>query len=212
MATILQPIDFTDKDSKDCVSGENSLYYKPFSVLSVALAAAKKDVLTGVTSGAKIRVLADFTLENVEMFAKVIQGDPAEAGEDWVNDSAQTVFTGLGGIDEGRNVYLNIGDEYFGKLLRDFAIDATNEEIYSPPIFDVKEVLICFVEIKIFQDLIDDSRAPFEGQQILTDKYTKKLKEAKSCHNKFYGDLDENAFFNKPKGGDSTCVRMFFRG
>jgi len=50
MATILQPIDFTDIDSKDCVSGDNSNYYKPFAVTSIALASTTGDILTGVTS------------------------------------------------------------------------------------------------------------------------------------------------------------------
>ena len=211
MATILQPIDFTDIDSKDCVSGDNSNYYKPFAVTSIALASTTGDILTGVTSGAKIKILVDSTTDDVEIFAKVIQGDPDEAGEVWQNNALATVFTGSGGIDEGRNVYLNIGDNYYGKLLRDFKIDPTDVTLVSPPIFQVKEVLICFVEIKIFQDLLQDSRAPFEGQEVLTDKYINKLKEAKLCHDKWLNQLDENAFFDLAKGSDSPCVRMFNR-
>jgi len=211
MATILQPIDFTDIDSKDCVSGDNSNYYKPFAVTSIALASTTGDILTGVTSGAKIKILADSTTDDVEIFAKVIQGDPDEAGEVWQNNALATVFTGSGGIDEGRNVYLNIGDNYYGKLLRDFTIDPTDVTLVNPPIFQVKEVLICFVEIKIFQDLLQDSRAPFEGQEVLTDKYTNKLKEAKLCHDKWLNQLDENAFFDLAKGSDSPCVRTFNR-
>jgi hypothetical protein len=211
MATILQPIDFTDVDSKGCVSGDNSNYYKPFAASSVSIVATKGDILTGVTSGAKIKVLVNITTDDVEIFAKVIQGDPEEAGEVWQNAALATVFTGSGGIDEGRNVYLNIGDDYLGKLYRDFGIDPTDTDLVSPPIFQVKEVLICFVEIKIFQDLLQDSRAPFEGQEVLTDKYINKLKEAKSCHDKWLGQLDENAFYDLPKGTDSPCVRMFNR-
>jgi len=212
MATILKPIDFTDVDSKDCVSGDNHNYYKPFQLTSVAVVAVKNEILIGSVSGAKIKVLKALTVDDFELHAKVVQGDPEEAGEDWVNVGLATVCVGSGGIDEGRNVYLNIGDDYFGKLLRDFDIDPTNEDIYSPPIFQVKEVLICFVEIKIFQDLLQDSRAPFEGQEVLTGKYNDKLKEAKECHNKWYADLDENAFFNTPKGTDSPCIGSFGRG
>jgi len=212
MATILQPIDFTDKDSKDCVSGDNGLYYKPLVLSSVAIVAERNAILTGSISGAKIKVLKKLELTDFELQAKVVYGDPSEDGEDWVNDTSDVVCVGVGGVDEGRNVYLNIGDDYYDNLLRDYDILATDTELSSPPLFSVKEVLICFVEIKIFQDLIDDSRAPFEGQQILTDKYTKKLKEAKECHNKWYSKLDKNAFYDEPKSTDSTVVGYFGRG
>ena len=212
MATILEPIDFTDVDSKDCVSGDNANYYKPFALSGVSIQASEGDILVGSISGAKIKVLTDLTLTDFELKAKVMFGDPDEAGETWENDLSDVVCTGTGGVDEGRNVYLNIGDEYYNNLLREYDILPTNTELASPPIFKVKEVLICFVEIKIFQDLIDDSRAPFEGQQILTDKYTKKLKEAKECHDKWYGKLDENAFYDEPKSTDSTVVGSFGRG
>lgn len=211
MATILKPIDFTDVDSKDCVSGDNYLYYKPFEIDPAVAVAVVDELLTGSISGAIIKVLKDVALDDCELYAKVVKGDPAEAGEDWVNSLSATVATGTGGTDEGRNVYLNIGDDYFGKLLRDHAILPTNTDLSDPPIFQVKEVLICFVEIKIFQDLLSDSRAPFEGQEVLADKYEKKLKEAKECHNKWYTALDENAFFDTPKGTDSPCVGYFGR-
>jgi len=212
MATILQPIDFTDVDSKDCVSGDNSKYYKPFVTSSIALVAVKGDILTGSVSGAKIKVLKNLETNAFELNAKVMWGDPDEGGEDWENESAQVVCTGSGGVDEGRNVYLNIGDEYYDNILRDFDILPTDTDLSSPPIFKVKKVLICYVEVEIFQDLLEDSRAPFEGQQVLTEKFSKKLKEAKECHDKWYSKLDENAFYDEPKSTDSTVVGYFGRG
>jgi len=140
MATILQPIDFTDKDSKDAV---------------------KQD------------------------------------GADWEVS--------------GDNVYLYEGDQYYGKLLRDFAIDPLDADLASPPIYQVKKVLVCYVETLIFRNLIDDARAPYETQEVLIDKYRDKLKNAKECLNKWLTQLDENAFFDTDKGTDSPCVGTFGR-
>ena len=209
--TILNKIDFTDPDSKNCVSGDNDLYYVPFETAGVVLAATEDQILTGQTSGATIKVLKDANIDDLEVFAKVVTGTPEPTGEIWENVSAQTIFTGTGGDNEGTNVYLNLGDEYYQKLLRDFGIDPTDTGLADPPIFQVKRVLICFVEIEIFGDLIDDSRAPYENQEVLIDKYRDKLSNAEKCHDKWMSQLDENAFYDTPKGTDSPCVGTFGR-
>jgi hypothetical protein len=211
MATILQPIDFTDKNSKDSVSGDNSSYYIPFVTTAAVKAASRNDILTGVTSGATIKVLSDVTIGDTEIKAKVLTGDPAEAGEVWQDSGAATVATGTGGIDEGRNVYLRLGDEYYEKLLRDFGILTTDTDLADPPIFQVKRVLMCFVEIEIFGDLIDDARAPYETQEILVDKFRDKRKYAQECHDKWLAQLDENAFYDDVKSTDSPCIGTFGR-
>ena len=140
MATILQPIDFTDSDSKDAVK---------------------------------------------------------QSGADWEVT--------------GDNVYLYEGDQYYGKLLRDFGIASNDVDLATPPIYQVKKVLVCYVEMLIFRNLIDDARAPYETQEILVDKYRDKLKNAKECHDKWLAQLDENAFYDEDKGTDSPCVGTFGR-
>ena len=141
MATILQPIDFLDVDSKNSVSLSSS---------------------------------------------------------DWVSG--------------GDNVFLLEGDGYYSKLLRDYSIDPLDPDLVDPPIYQVKKILICYVETLIFKTLMDDSRAPFEGQQILTDKYSKKLKEAKLCLKNYLSELDENAFTGGDKGTDTPKIGRFGRG
>ena len=141
MATILQPIDFTDVDSKNAVESTKAK---------------------------------------------------------WVNGS-------------GDNVYLAMGDEYYNKLLRDYGIDPTDTDLASPPIYQVKKVLICYVEMEVFRDLLRDSRAPFDGQDILEDKYRQKLDEAKECLKNWLSELDENSFFDKPKSSDTKLVTNFLR-
>ena len=142
MATILQPIDFTDKDAKDAVSSDAT---------------------------------------------------------DYVNGT-------------GDNVYLALGNEYYNKLLRDYGIDSSDTGLADPPIFQVKKVMICFVEMEIFGDLIDDSRATFEGQETLIDKFQNKYDLAKECHEKWLSQLDENAFYDTAKGTDSPVIGRFGRG
>lgn len=212
MSTILQPIDFRDSDSKDCVGGDNSLFYRPFVIDPALVAGSEGDILTGVTSGAKIKLLKDLVVGDFELFAKVMSGEVDEAGEDWQNTDPVTVANGTGGIDEGRNVYLILGDDYYGKLLRDNEIDPTNTDLVLPPLLQIREAMVAFVEIDIFKDLIDDSRAPYEGQTILQEKYRDKLKEAIKCWNKWLGQIDENAFFDLAKGDDSLNIGVMLRG
>lgn len=212
MSTILQPIHFRDSDSKDCVGGTNSVFYRPFSIDPAVAAGTEGDILTGVTSGAKIVLLEDLSVDDFEMFAKVISGEPDEAGEDWQNTDPIVLATGTGGVDEGRNVYLVLGDDYYGKLLRDNGIDPTNVGLVLPPILQIREAMVAFVEMDIFKDLIDDSRAPFDGQTILIDKYRDKLKNAEKCWKKWLTDIDENAFFDLEKGDDSLTIGVFLRG
>ena len=102
-------------------------------------------------------------------------------------------------------------DLYYEKLLRDFGILTTDTDLADPPIYQVKKVLICFVEMEIFGDLIDDSRATFENQEILPDKYQTKYDKAKECHDQWLSELDENAFYGDVKGSDSPAIGKFLR-
>jgi len=123
------------------------------------------------------------------------------------SDSKDNVkLTGLDFEVNGDNVYLYEGDQYYGKLLRDYGISATDPDLADPPIYQVKKVLVCYVETLIFRNLIDDSRAPFETQEILVDKYRDKLKNAQECLKKWLSDLDENAFFNDDKSTDNILI------
>jgi hypothetical protein len=108
----------------------------------------------------------------------------------------------------GDNLYLFRADQYYTKLLRDFSIDATDDDLSSPPLFDVKEVMILWSSIDVLKDLIDDSRAPFDNQQILVDKYSIKLRNAVKAHKSALGELDSNAFYSLDR---STDVRMVTR-
>ena len=65
--------------------------------------------------------------------------------------------------------------------------------------------------MEIFGDLIDDSRATFENQDVLPDKYQTKYDKAKECHDRWLSELDENAFFDDPKGTDSKVIGTFGR-
>jgi hypothetical protein len=141
MATILQPIDFTDIDAKNVVSDEST---------------------------------------------------------DYVNDS-------------GDNVYLALGDEYLTHLHQTFNVDPLDTNVSDPIKFKVKQLLLCFVKIRIFTDLINDALAPFEGQQVVLEKYRNKLDEAKLCHKEWYSQIDENAFYDEPVGYDNTIVTTFGR-
>lgn len=113
---------------------------------------------------------------------------------------------------DGDNVYLAMGDEYYNKLLRDNAIDPTDPDLADPlSVLNIKKILICFVEFEIFKDLVDDSRAPFDGQEILPDKYKTKRDDAMKCLDNWLKQLDGNAFFDEPKGSDSPVVSTFYR-
>ena len=141
MATILSPIDFTDKDCKDAVK------------------------LTG---------------------------------EDW-----------LVGSD---NVYLYKCDQYYYKLLRDYGIASNDPDLANPVPFEVTEVLVCYGKVLIYTDLIQDSRTPFETQEILLDKYKDKLAEAKKCLEQWLIDLDKNAFYGTEKSNETSAIGRFGRG
>jgi len=140
MATILQPIDFTDSDSKKNVKLDS----------------------------------ADFTIN-------------------------------------GDNIYLYEGDQYYSNLLRDYGIDPTDTGLADPPIYKVKKVLVCYVETLIFNDLIDDARAPFEAQEVRFEKYRDKLKNAQTCLANWLSKLDENAFYDEDKSTDSPIIGTFGR-
>ena len=210
--TILKPIHFTDVDSKDAVSGKDSRWYYPFEGSTNGIDTAKGETLTGVTSGSKVKLLIDLVDGNTEMFGKLLSGTPEVTGETWKNDVGQDVFIGSGGYKEGQNVYLAMGDEYYQKLLRDNGIASDNADLIDPiESINIKKVLICYVEFEIFKDLTRDSRAPFDGQEILTDKYTIKRDDAQKCLNEWLTQLDENAFTGGDKGTDTAIVSNFGR-
>jgi len=212
MSTILKPVDFTDVDSKDAVSGDDKRWYYPFEGSTNGVDTAKGEILTGQTSGAKLQLLDDLVDGNTVMYGKLISGTAEATGETWNNDVGQSVFIGTGGFKEGQNVYLGKGDEYYNKLLRDYKISTTNENLADPrEVYNIKKVLICYVELEIFKDLTRDSRAPFDGQEIFTDKFTIKRDDAKECLNSWLSELDENAFFDEEKGTDSPIVTTFYR-
>jgi len=129
-----------------------------------------------------------------------------------VDSKSAVKQTGADWEVSGDNVYLYEGDQYYGKLLRDFGIDPTDITLVTPPIYQVKKILVCYVEMLVFRNLIDDARAPYETQEILVDKYRSKLKNAKECHDKWLSQLDENAFYDTDKGTDSPCIGHFGRG
>lgn len=141
MATLLQPIDFTDKDAKDVVSN---------------------------------------------------------LSDDYVNDA-------------GDNVYLAKGDEYLAHLQSEFDVDTDSADLADPIKFKVKETLLCYIKTLIFQDLIDDARAPFETQEIMIDKYRDKLAEAQKCHEKWYSTLNENSFYTVDVGVETSFISTFAR-
>jgi len=129
-------------------------------------------------------------------------------------DSDSKANVKLDGVDftvSGDNVYLYEGDEYYQNLLRDYGIASDNVDLVDPPIYKVKKVLVCYVETLIFRNLIDDARAPFEGQEVLIDKYRDKLKNAQNCLKDWLSKLDENAFFDEDKSTDSLVVGTFGR-
>jgi hypothetical protein len=209
---ILKPVDFTDVDSKDVVSSSDSRYYYTFIGSTNGIDIANGETLTGATSGAKLEVLVDLPDGKTELFAKTLTGTPEDSGESWINYAGQTVFIGSGGYREGQNVYLAMGDEYYNQLLRDNDIEQDNENLIDPrEVYQIKKILICHVEIEIFSDLINDSRAPFDGQEVIADKYDKKRTYAMQCLDKWLTQLDKNAFFGDSKGTDSPVVSTFYR-
>lgn len=119
--------------------------------------------------------------------------------------------TGTDWSVNGDNVYLYKGDQYYYKLLRDYSISQTDPDLASPPPFQIKEILKCYVETLIYRDLIDDARAPYENQTVLVDKFRDKLKYALACLNNWLKELDENAFYDEEKGTDSNIIGTFGR-
>jgi len=121
----------------------------------------------------------------------------------------------LTGVDwevSGDNVYLYKCNQYYLKLLRDYGIASDDADLADPVPFQIKEILVCYGKTLIFSDLIDDSRAPFETQEILIDKYRDKLRNAQECLAKWLTELDENAFYDLEKGTDSAAIGRFGRG
>ena len=208
--TILKPFDFSDVDSKDAVSGSDYRWYKPFYTSGTLIDATKDSILTGATSGVKIKILKDSEVGDFEVYAKIVTGSVDEEGEDFINSETDTVFTSESSVNSGENIYLIMGDEYYLNLLRDYGIDQDDSNLIAP-IFKVKKVLICFIEREIFADLIRDSRAPFNGQEILADKYKIKLDEAQACFDRWINELDKNAFFGTSKSADTKIVARYGR-
>lgn len=127
------------------------------------------------------------------------------------DSKANVKLTGTDWEVSGDNVYLYEGDQYYNKLLRDRGIDPSDTNLSSPPIYQVKKVLVCYVETLIFRNLIDDARAPYETQEILVDKYRDKLKNAQECLKNWLSELDDNAFFDEDKGTDTSFIGHFGR-
>lgn len=110
------------------------------------------------------------------------------------------------------NVYLYKCDQYYQKLLRDYGIASDDVNLADPVPFEVTEVLVCYGKILIYTDLIQDSRTPFETQEILLDKYKDKLAEAKKCLEQWLIDLDKNAFYGTEKSNETSAIGRFGRG
>jgi len=94
------------------------------------------------------------------------------------------------------NIYLYNTDNYYDSLLRTNGISTSADNLADPVTFEVKEVLVLWAGIQIFNDLIDDSEAPFENSVVLEDKFEKKLRNYTKRYNEKLGVLDKNSFYD----------------
>lgn len=111
----------------------------------------------------------------------------------------------------GDNDYLLLADQYYLDLLRERGIDSTDPTLADPPIFKVKEVMICWTAMRICRDLTEDSRAPFSDTEVQQDKFQIKFKFYDRCWKNNLAELDDNAFFDTAKGTQSSIIGTFAR-
>ena len=114
-------------------------------------------------------------------------------------------------VTNGENDYLLLADQYYLDLLRERGIDSTDTGLADPPIFKVKEVMICWTAMRICRDLTEDSRAPFSDTEVQQDKFQIKYRFYKACWNDQLAELDDNAFFDTAKGTESSIIGTFGR-
>jgi len=94
------------------------------------------------------------------------------------------------------NIYLTKADDFYESLLRKKGIATDSTDLADPVTFEVKEIMVLWTGIQIFNDLIDDSEAPFENSVVLEDKFEKKLRNYTKRYNEKLGVLDKNSFYD----------------
>ena len=114
-------------------------------------------------------------------------------------------------VTSGENDYLLLADQYYLDMLRERGIDSTDTDLADPPIFKVKEVMICWTAMRICRDLIEDSNAPFEGTEVQQSKFQTKYGYYSKCYRDALGELDDNAFYNADKGTENSEIGTFGR-